>query len=91
MAKKKKLSRAELEQMRGARPGCRNLRTSNNTGTLVGLYNAKEADLRPEEGLYATRCEDHARFANHRTSALALDSLAHPEAWCPECKERGGR
>ncbi len=71
--------------------GCVVQRRSRRTGTLVGLYVAKQAGIDTEPALpWATVCEDHSAIVCHPSLKLARESLPEPAGWCEECREAGG-
>lgn len=67
--------------------GCVVQRKNRITGSLVGLYQADQAGMDPEAGLWSTVCEVHSSCVNHRSLALAKSHLADPTGWCEECRE----
>lgn len=67
--------------------GCVQRRRSRQTGTLVSIYHAEQADLDPESGPWITVCEVHANLCNHGTWRLARAHAAAPCGWCEDCEE----
>ena len=65
--------------------GCVVQRKSRDTGLLVGLYNAEQADLDTQGGPWVTVCEPHSQLVNHDTLKLAMWHLADPTGWCEVC------
>jgi hypothetical protein len=84
-----RLTRKQLKEEAASRAGCRILRVAQSTGTLVGLYQASEADLDVEAGDWATVCEDHGGIVYHPKLRFAQEALSHPDEWCPTCQNRG--
>ena len=69
-----------------SRVGCVAYRRARSTGTYVGLYYADEAGIESDPNWkWATVCEEHCSLMAHRTRALAVGWLSHPEEWCEEC------
>jgi hypothetical protein len=68
------------------RAGCRQLRKAQQTGTMVGLYDAADAGLDADAGRWATVCEEHGSICNHETLELARWHSADPAGWCEECR-----
>lgn len=60
------------------------LRTAQQTGTLVGVYEAVAAGI--DEFGYATVCEEHGELMIHETRALAVWHATTPREWCSECR-----
>lgn len=65
--------------------GCVTQQKSRETGLLVGLYNAEQANLDAFAGSWATVCETHRHIINHKTLTLAKYHLSNPTGWCDEC------
>lgn len=80
------MSQQTLSQVASERAGCRQLRRSRSTGTVVGIYNAREAHLDEGGGAWVTVCEQHGAVCNHETLRLARDHAADPSGWCEDCR-----
>ena len=65
--------------------GCRSQRRAQSTGTLVGVYDARVADMDVAPDRWAVMCEDHANLVGCATLALANATQAAPEEWCEDC------
>lgn len=64
------------------------LRVAQDTGTLVGLYQAQDAGMEDdtEAGAWMTVCEDHGSCVLHPTVALGKAHAAAPQGWCGTCR-----
>jgi len=60
---------------------------NRETGSLVSVYNAAEADLDTDGGAWAVVCEDHSSILNTSTARLAFSHGRDPRAWCEGCRE----
>jgi len=65
--------------------GCVSIKRAQETGTHVGIYNAKQAGLDPEGGDWVVICEVHHTVLNCQTLQGARDMAPVPTEWCEWC------
>ena len=65
--------------------GCVIQRKSRESGSLVGLYHAAQAEIAACEP-WITVCELHGCMVVHATLALAIKDLPTPSSWCGVCR-----
>jgi hypothetical protein len=68
--------------------GLREWRKNRVTGTFVGVYDGRAADMDTDAGRWQTVCEPHGTIISHPTLALARYHAASPDEWCEKCIHR---
>ena len=67
--------------------GCVSLQRSNQTGTIVGVYNNQQAGVDNSEP-WSTVCEDHGFRCFHSTLKDARHAATDPLGWCEKCQAK---
>ena len=68
--------------------GCVQQRKAQETGTLVGVYNAEQSGMEEDSTCkWLTVCEEHHNNVGHLTLKLALHHAVNPKGWCGACDE----
>ena len=67
--------------------GCVSKSRARATGTLVGIYNAEQADMCTEGGPWVTVCEPHGQILSHENLRMARMYAPHPGWWCWDCQK----
>lgn len=62
-------------------------RVNRQTGTVVTVYNTEKANIAPDDGPYATVCEDHGCILTHSSRRRATSCMACPADWCEDCRK----
>jgi len=77
---------AEMRAARREHAGLLAMHRSRTTGTVIGLYRARDARLDDDEGRapYSTVCQDHGTICCHRTLRAARGHMAYV-GWCEAC------
>lgn len=65
--------------------GCVAQHKSRESGKMVGLYHAEQAEVAADEA-WITVCEAHGCMVSHATLALAFRDLPTPSSWCGVCR-----
>ncbi len=65
--------------------GCVSQQKNRVTGTVIGIYNAAQAQFDTSSKWY-TSCEDHNMLCGHDTLKSAKSHASYPE-WCEECQK----
>lgn len=60
-------------------------RVNRRTGTVVTIYNTKEADLDLDAGRWTLICEDHDQTLGVDSRRCARSWMPAPENFCSEC------
>ena len=68
--------------------GCVTQRKSHESGGLVGLYHAKQAEV-VADNPWITVCEIHGQMVSHMNLQLAYKELPRPSSWCSACRGDG--
>lgn len=69
--------------------GCVSQHKAKATGTVVGVYHAKQSGMEVGEDdcPWLTVCEDHGVLVSHPTLKLAKHHAPCPDEWCHKCQE----
>lgn len=71
--------------------GCVQIKRARQTGTLIEVFHADQAQLRDDPDNPRTRwvcsCAVHGVLIYHRTLALARSHAARPKDWCEGCRK----
>lgn len=69
--------------------GCVVQRRSQQTGTLVGVYNSEQSGLEDDMSCaWMTVCEVHGVLVGHTSMRTAVSWAADPARWCEWCRAR---
>lgn len=77
----------DLDALREQRAGCVSLKRRQRTGTVVGIYRAKQAHLCDEAGPWVAVCEDHGATCGFLYRRDADFHAVAPDGWCVDCQK----
>jgi hypothetical protein len=68
--------------------GARESRRNAQTGTVVTLYDGREAGMDTSSGRWYVFCEDHGQMLNGEVQATVRSMMTCPLDWCESCSPK---